>query len=87
MARAAARLDDDSRRSPNDLGGLPERVRVAGRERRNRKTFRQGFKIEVLDDLGLDVDRQAQKERASEIGLVHGLRSASERVTQRFRRM
>ena len=87
MAGAAARLDDDARRSPNDVGGLSERVGVARRDRRNRETFRQGFKIEVLDDLGLDVDWQAQIERASEIGLVHGLRSASERVAQRFRRM
>ena len=87
MAGAAARLNDDARRSPNDVGGLLEHVGVARRYRRNRETFRQGFKIEVPDDLGLDVDWQAQKERASEIGLVHGLRSASEGVAQRFRRM
>jgi hypothetical protein len=69
MAGAAARLDDDARRSPDDVGGLPERVGVARRDRRNRETFRQGFKIEVIDELGLDVDWQAQTERTSEIGL------------------
>ena len=41
------------RAAPNDVGGLLERVGVARRYRRNRETFRQGFKIEVLDDLGL----------------------------------